>query len=337
MIEGVDYSDARPSPTGLVAVGKQFAGRYVGAGSGQKLLQADEARALSDAGLKIVSLVEGASDGALGGRAMGVQHAEQFRQWHADRGFPWPVPGYFAVDFDVQAAQWPAVRDYFQGVASTIGLPYTGIYGGLNAMRWAQSDDIARWFFQTYAWSAGTWDGGLHIEQYHNDVGLVGGQVDLDRALTPDYGGWTMTTNPPPPPATTDSQKLDWLVWSVGRGAPHQPPDQGNEAMTYWAGHVTDRLVALQAAVDALSTKETTPPAPCDLTPVLDAIAALNTQVQQIEPATTVDAVAIGRAMVADPAFVTALAAAVAGQLSAIQASITLSGTMAGGITPPKV
>ena len=335
MIEGVDYSDGRPSPAGLVNVGKHFAGRYVGAGFGPKMLLKSEAVELSDAGLMIVSLVEGASDGALGGYGAGVQHATQARQWHANQGFPWPVPCYFAVDFDVTAEQWPTVASYLEGAASVIGLPFVGIYGGIRAMEWAQRDDVASWFFQTYAWSGGLWAPGVHIEQYQNDVYIVGGTVDLDRAPTVEYGGWNMTSNPPPAQPTTDSQKLDWLVWSVGRGAPVQPPGEGNEAITYWAGHVTTRLAALQAAVDALAAHEGTTPPACDLTPVLTGLTALSNQMSGLGSGATVDAVAVAKALAADPALVAQLGQAVAAQLAAIQGEITLSGTLAATVKPP--
>lgn len=336
MIEGVDYSDARPSPAGLVAVGKQFVGRYVGAGFGPKLLQADEAHSLLSAGLKIVSLVEGAADGALGGRSMGVQHAEQARQWHIDRGFPWPVPCYFAVDFDVQAAQWQTVRDYFQGVASTIGLPYTGIYGGLNAILWAQTDGIARWFMQTYAWSGGVWAGGVQIEQYHNDVGIVGGQVDLCRAPTSEYGGWIMGQPDLVP------QQVDQTVWYVTElahlhdvisgGAYHGEPLEMSVAIKAIEANVAAILAGLSKPI------VTPPPASStvDLTPVEVRLDSLMTSVAALDNTVTVDAVAIGKAMIADPTFVSALAAAVAGQLAAIQLSVTLSGSASGGIAPPK-
>jgi Domain of unknown function (DUF1906) len=334
VIEGVDYSASRPSPSGLVNVGKLFVGRYVGAGYGEKLLQAPEAQQLSDAGLRIVSLVEGAAGGALSGRNMGILHAEQARQWHTDRGFPWPVPCYFAVDFDVQAVQWDAVLDYFQGAASVIGLPFVGIYGGLNAMLWAKTADVARWFMQTYAWSGGIWANGVHIEQYRNEVSLVGGTVDLCRAPTDSYGGWTMDPTPTTGPPATDAQKLNDLVWSVGRGAPMQPPAVGNEAITYWAGHVTDRLAAIQASLDALAAKEAAEPSGVDLGPVTVAIEALGAKVDAIATSPTVDAVAVAIALAANPSLVAQLGAAVAAQLAVIDGEITLSGTLAGRVKP---
>jgi hypothetical protein len=335
-IEGVDYSESRPSPTGLVKVGKEFVGRYVGAGFGPKLLDTDEAHALTDAGLMIVSLVEGADPmEPLQGFGKGQEHGRLATEWHHGHGFPTPPVFYFAVDFDVQPEQWPTVQQYLQGAASIVGIDHTGIYGGLNAVEWAHLDDLARWFFQTFAWSNGQWFNGNQLEQYRNDVSLVGGTVDLDRAPTPWYGGWNMSTQAQPPAAT--DQLVKDIHWSVGRGAPTQPGHEpaGNEAITYWCGHTTDHLVALKTAVDALGAVGAAPGASVDLAPVLTAVAAVQAAVEALAQAPAVDAVAVAQAIAADPAVVGALAAGVASRLSAIDGEIALTGTMRAGVKPP--
>jgi Domain of unknown function (DUF1906) len=335
VIEGVDYSDARPSPTGLANVGKIFAGRYVGAGFGPKMLLRTEAEELSAAGLKIVSLVEGAAQDALNGYGLGVQHANLAHNWHIEQGFPWPVPCYFAVDWDVQPGQWGAVAQYFRGVASVIGTAYTGIYGGLNAIEWAQRDKVAAWFFQTYAWSGGIWAPGVHIEQYHNDVFIVGGSVDLDRAPTVEYGGWTMTG------AQDEATQIDQTFWTADSIVHASPTITGGT----WKGNPAELGVLVREIADNVSAIKAglqtpiVPPAPggstVDLEPVLTGLTALSTQLSDMEQTATVDAVAIGKAMTADPGFVAALAAAIAAQLGSQQGEITLSGPIVLAVKPP--
>jgi hypothetical protein len=335
VIEGVDYSASRPSPTGLVNVGKLFVGRYVGAGYGEKLLQAPEAQEISNAGLRIVSLVEGAADGALSGRNMGIQHAEQARQWHTDRGFPWPVPCYFAVDFDVQAVQWDTVRQYFQGAASVIGLPFVGIYGGLNAMLWAKTADVARWFMQTYAWSGGIWANGVHIEQYRNDVSLVGGTVDLCRAPTESYGGWSMTTLAPEAQQIDDIASLTDASFNMQTAIRYGRftglPAPVVIAMNAMAADIT----AIKAGLSKPIVTGTGAAGEVDLTPVLAAIDALASKVDAAAQAPAVDAVAVAAALAANPGLVAQLGAAVAAQLAVIDGEITLTGTLAGRVKPP--
>lgn len=110
-------------------------------------------------------------------------------------------------------------------------------YGGMQPALWQYTD-------------ARTFNG------HKTDANAFKGTVDDLRALL-GIGGSNMTA-----PGTNAD-------WSVGRGAPTQPgvTPPGNEAMTYWAGHVTDRLVALQATADKILAAltagggGTTPPA----------------------------------------------------------------------------
>lgn len=333
-LEGVDYSDSRPSPTGLANVGKAFAGRYVGAGFGMKMLTTDEAKALSAAGLKIVSLVEGAELDPLQGFNKGREHGMAAIEYHRTHGLPMPPCWYFALDFDVQADQWPAVVEYLRGAASAVGLGRVGIYGGIAAMRWAFRDGVAAWFFQTYAWSGGLWFNHNNLEQYRNDVSLVGGTVDLDRAITVPYGGWSMTTEPTAP--VDESTQIEQTHWSVGRGAPKQPGAEpaGNEAITYWCGHTTDRLVSLQAAVDALGAAKPAEGAPVDLAPVLAALQDVQAALVALRESPAIDAVAVAQAFATSPDVVEHLAAAVAGKLASIVGEVTMSGSLTAGIRP---
>lgn len=188
-IEGVDYSFAPPSAAGLAAAGKRFAMRYVGPGSQAKRLSAAERDSLRNAGLSIVLLAEGGVVDALHGTSVGVSHA-RLAQQEADRLGLGGLPIYFAVDFDATAAQWPAVAAYLRGAGSVIGAGRVGVYGGIRAIQWAQRDQLAAWFFQTYAWSGGVWANGVHVQQYRNGQPLGGGTVDLCRAMTTDYGQW---------------------------------------------------------------------------------------------------------------------------------------------------
>lgn len=326
MIEGVDYSTVHPSARGLAAIGKEFAARYVGPGTLDKLLLPTEVAQLQAAGLWIVSLVEGFADDALLGYAKGQAHAEQAREWHLEHNYRWPVPCYFAVDFDVQAAQWGAVREYFQGAASIIGLSYTGIYGGLNAMRWAHADDVARWFFQTSAWSGGTWFPGNHLEQYRNDVSLVGGLVDLDRAPQPLYGGWTMST--PEPASNVSTDEIFAVQTAVAAGldrATMKGSPLDVDLSPYWARGPRDTV---QAIVDAISSGSLN-----FVNTITAAIQSLSVQIEALSGdlassslASPVDAQSIATALAADLDFVSALATAVSAKLAGLQGEITLAG-----------
>lgn len=189
MAEGVDYSFSVPSAAGLAAAGKTFAGRYVGPGSG-KFLTPAERDALFAHGIDVFLLAEGNADSAAGGYTVGVQHAQMANNHARQLGAPDSTVIYFAVDYDVQPKEWVGPREYLRGACDVLGRDRVGVYGSYNVMAWAQRDAVAAWFFQTYAWSAGQWFTGNHVEQYLNGVNLAGGDVDLCRSMVSYFGQW---------------------------------------------------------------------------------------------------------------------------------------------------
>src|SRR5690242_3266482 len=213
-VEGVDYSSARPSPAGLWAAGKRFAVRYGGPGSSGKHLTLAEANALRAAGLSIVANAEGSS-GGFTGRTAGVSWARSADTAFRACGMPADRPIYFSVDWNVTSAQWPGVVAALRGAADVIGAGRVGIYGSYNAMVWARRDGVARWFWQTYAWSSGNWAPGCHLQQYRNSVTVAGSDCDLTRALTVDYGQWGQQRDPVAPDVSpgVDMANINFPTW----------------------------------------------------------------------------------------------------------------------------
>jgi hypothetical protein len=192
-IEGVDYAAQRPSVAGLVAAKKKFACRYGGAGSAGKQLDNAEADALRAAGIAIVANVEGAADGMKGGFTVGATWARNADAHFRACGMPPDRPIYLSVDWNAGSADWRVVDDALRGAASVIGAARVGVYGGYDTVAHCAAAGTARWFWQTYAWSSGRWHPRAHIQQYKNGVALAGGDVDLDRGMTADFGQWGAT------------------------------------------------------------------------------------------------------------------------------------------------
>ncbi len=230
-MQGCDYAFSHPSETGLYAAGMRFAIRYVGPGTDDKQLHSDERDRIWAAGMSIGLVAEGTASGALGGFPTGQAHASS--AWSAAQalGAPNTIPIYFAVDFDVTAAQWSTVASYLDGAASVIGVHRVGIYGGLRAVQWAARDQVAFWFWQTYAWSGGLWYSGNHLEQYQNNVTVAGGQVDLCRSKAINFGQWEgdMALTPEDAkvvwdyilssPSLNYSQPVgEWMKWTYANG-----------------------------------------------------------------------------------------------------------------------
>lgn len=336
MIEGVDYSTDKPDPRGLYEVGKRFAARYVGPGTTDKHLSIEEAHNLAAAGVSIVVVAEGAEAGLLGGFPIGVDWAIMADSHAKACGMPASRPIYFAVDFDCTEAQWPRIREALAGAAEVLGVNRVGVYGGIRVIEWAARDGAASWFWQTYAWSGGEWSPRAHVQQYRNNVSLVGGTVDLDRSYVNDFGQW----NPGDAPEIEEfdmrmiRDAVTTGVYLVGAVDPasHKP--------ILYPVHNPDQFAAYLAAgwpsVDVqgidwtwyVNAEEITT-AVVDLRPVLDAI-------EHLGDTPAVDPVAVAAAIAARPEIARTLAESVARQLATITGQMTLSGSFSGGIKPPQ-
>ena len=193
--KGVDYSFARPSPSGLKSQGYSFVARYLSydnSGTHGKILFKAEADALKAAGLDIVSNWEYAADDALGGYNAGVADAKVANAQAAAAGAPADRPIYFSVDFDATPAQQTPINSYLDGVASVIGRNRTGAYGGYYVIKRAFDAGKIKWGWQTYAWSGGQWDARAQFRQTQNGITAAGdsGCCDLDNAAADDFGQW---------------------------------------------------------------------------------------------------------------------------------------------------
>lgn len=190
-VEGVDYSWGRPDPECLYRNGKRFAVRYVSFNTTGKNITLSEAQRLNAAGLSIVTNWEWDAHDQLGGLPAGEGHAAAADELHRRAGGPADRPIYFSTDFDANPSQLTVAYDYLRGAAREIGWSRVGVYGGVRTIRF-MADKGVRWLWQTYAWSGGVWDRRANIRQYRNGVQLCGGDTDLNRAMTDDYGQWTI-------------------------------------------------------------------------------------------------------------------------------------------------
>lgn len=185
VIEGIDYSFARPNPAAVRKAGKQFVVRYISGGKSAKDLTADELASLRSAGLSVCLVWETSGGAAKGGAAQGIKDAQAAQAQVAALGMT-GTPVYFAVDFDAQGAALSTVAGYIKGAASVLGPNLTGVYGGYSVI--AACVGSCKWFWQTYAWSGGKWHPAAQLQQYQNGITVAGSSVDLCRATVGDYG-----------------------------------------------------------------------------------------------------------------------------------------------------
>lgn len=334
-VEGVDYSRDHPSIRGLAAIGKRFACRYVGPGTADKHLTPTEATELIQAGLAVVSNAEGVEDGLLGGWNVGVDWARRAHAHAVRCGMPPDRPIYLSVDFNATAAQWPAVAEALRGAASVLGPSRVGVYGGYNTIAWSARDRVARWWWQTYAWSDERWHPLAHIQQYRNRVSLVGGTVDLDRAMVVDYGQWGVA-----PAQVWEDEDVKHLREQNGGIYRQEGTDPATGLPVLWAVRAEaqweeysrngDRYVQIDT-VDWRYYKRGE-----ELPRVTsEASADLQAKVDQLLGAPLIDPVAVAAAIAAHPEIAATLASKVAERLATIEGTMTLSGGLTAGIRTP--
>lgn len=183
---GIDYAFGTPDLGRLKAAGYTFVCRYVG-GEGEKDLHGEEAIWLSHAGFDIVTVFEAGAKGALAGSGQGEIDAVLAQGQLVHIGAPF-APVYFAVDFEAEPEQMPAIRSYFAGALKQLGRDRVGVYGGYPAVHELMSLDSVKYGWQTLAWSDGRWSPHAQLRQIRNGVKLAGIECDLDRALAADFG-----------------------------------------------------------------------------------------------------------------------------------------------------
>lgn len=191
MAEGVDYSFSRPDVRCLFNSRKRFAVRYVGSGSSGKYITRAEANALIAAGLKVAIVYQTTANscstattpaGPQHGSATTARSPPGCRHGGRSTSRSTPTRGASAppngpwcrASATAPRRPWPQPDRCLRGYAAIARLVPT----------------YAAWGWQTYAWSGGRWSAKAHLRQYLNGQNRCGGEVELCRSVTDDYGQW---------------------------------------------------------------------------------------------------------------------------------------------------
>lgn len=200
----IDYSGGVPDATAIGAAGYVGAIRYVSDRRPDarwmlgKPMLADEATALTAAGLEVVSCYQfgkAASADWRGGLDAGRRHAERGQELHRSAGGPAGRPIYASIDDNPTAADIESkVVPYIRGWEAVVGHANTGVYANSGTIDRLLDAGVGSWFWQ-HDW--GTPDGYVHpdahLHQYEIDSRTVDGVgVDLNTILQPDYGQWSL-------------------------------------------------------------------------------------------------------------------------------------------------
>lgn len=190
------------------ADGYTFVGRYTVPEGSWKALSLDEVKAITDAGLYIVSIWETTADRALDGNNAGYDDAQQAVSVAQGLGQPVGTPIYFAVDFDAQGFQFDAIEDYMLGASEVLNdAGYElGIYGSYSVVETMAARKVATYFWQTLAWSHKQRSTKAALYQYAIDKQENGIGVDYNDS-NGSAGGW-QPVKPPIPPISLDQANL---------------------------------------------------------------------------------------------------------------------------------
>ncbi|WP_276358449.1 DUF1906 domain-containing protein [Cohnella caldifontis] len=194
MAKGIDCSTPLTAATAraLAVAGFTFAARYlVPASYAWKRLTSEEAQAISEAGMKVVSVYETTANRPAGGASSGqADGAAAFREARTV-GQPPGSAIYFAVDYDAGPEDYDEIEAYLRGAASQLPDFEVGVYGSYAVVEEMAKRGACRHFWQTYAWSRGKRSERANLYQYQNNVRQAGVAVDLNESFGGE-GWWSL-------------------------------------------------------------------------------------------------------------------------------------------------
>lgn len=195
-MKGIDCTTAITNTTGMAlkAAGYDFAARYLVPDAYRwKRLTGTEAAAITNSGLKILSVFETSANRPSGGAANGTEDGTAAYKEAVAIGQPAGTAIYFACDYNAGASDYDAIEQYLKAAASKITGYSAGLYAGYNVVEEMAKRKACGYFWQTYAWSGGNRSKSANVYQYNNGVILNGISVDLNESYG-NEGFWDYST-----------------------------------------------------------------------------------------------------------------------------------------------
>ena len=223
VLNGVDYSHGSLTGQQLQDAGQAFCCRYLANDSrGLRQFEVDSFRA-KDIGLVIIGEYDKIDNNGnqvsamLGGSVAGAAQARFADALRANLGLPNQQPIYFTLDVEPGSIPWADVRAYLLAAAEALGGRHrVGIYAGYDGIDFCVVEDLADWFWQTYAWSGGRFHPKNHLYQYDIYGEYIDGiDVDLNKAYAEHYGQTQMFENNVPTPQWILPIHPDWFSSSL--------------------------------------------------------------------------------------------------------------------------
>lgn len=158
-IRGIDTAATVTAKAASILKAEEYAfvGRYLSKTSGVnawKVLKADEAMRIHNAGLAILLIWETAAARAKGGSPAGAEDGTAARALAEALGVP-DGTIYFTVDYNAPAADYDAVEAYLRAARAAVSPYSAGVYGSRAVCDAMSERGAVRYFMQCVAWSNG--------------------------------------------------------------------------------------------------------------------------------------------------------------------------------------
>lgn len=186
MIYGIDCASKLTAQAAaeIKAAGYEFAGRYLVPPVGLtkwKALSKDECRAVTGAGLRLLTVWETTADRVRGGMAAGAEDGARAVKLAEEYGIPDGAAVYFAVDYDARADDYGTIESYLFGARAQLGGRWrVGVYGSFRVIEEMAKRCAADCFWQCVAWSGGMKSGHRHVFQAKFGQRAAGVMVDIN-------------------------------------------------------------------------------------------------------------------------------------------------------------
>lgn len=263
----IDFSGARPGAANIKAAGYKGVLRYLSpdiASTAWKRATKDEIAAYRAAGLDVILNFEWYAGRCLEGASAGTADGKTALSAAKAIGYPKGAAIYFS--HDTSARNDAAVLAYMAAVKAAIGGYYeVDIYSGYDVVELVLAKGLARYGWQTLAWSGGR-IGTCHLYQNGQQTFTNGADINLVRARP--LGSWADYSADPTPEqdsfmaSLSDSQQADLYNWmkKVSDFVDSIPVAQGQVNRGATLGAVLPNVQALanklnQVGGDASQTK----------------------------------------------------------------------------------
>ncbi len=185
MPKGIDCAQRLSARTAgaIKAEGFDFAGRYLVPAVGtlkEKALTRAEAKAITDAGLKLLTVWETTADRVKGGASAGAADGRRALACAAEIEMPSEGILYFAVDYDAPKTDFPAIEAYFRAARAHTGGYEVGVYGPYRVIEYLAEREVCQGYWQCVGWSGGQVSGYRDVYQAQWNKIVAGVPVDIN-------------------------------------------------------------------------------------------------------------------------------------------------------------